>query len=75
MYIVIHLHVSSQACGGMKKKNQQNFNINNFCVFKRELDGHGHFETITISRRKVLYDNLGKYSNLKLKFVELFFTK
>lgn len=62
-----------QACGGMKKKTNKILNI--FCVFKRELDGHGHFKTITISRRKVLYDNLGKYSNLKLKFVELFFTK
>lgn len=72
MYIVIHLHVSSQACGGMKKKNQQNFNINIFCVFKRELDGYGHFKTITISRRKVLYDDLGTYSNFKVKICGTF---
>lgn len=72
MYIVIHLHVSSPSMWRNEKKNQQNFNINIFCVFKREFDGYGHFKTITISRRKVLYDDLGTYSNFKVNICGTF---
>lgn len=46
-----------------------------FAKYLRGLDGRGHFWTVLVYfRRRALYDNRGKYQNLKEENREFLFT-